>query len=132
MSYATYKGWSGEDEAAKFFDSLVAPDHHICRLGGVEKQKHVFAGDVCIVGRCNKHQFFGQKDHHDCALDPFFIEVKNQAAPNIWGSMLKAEDDAELANKAGVIGYFIKTPRNTKGERLVVMRPETLKRLLQK
>lgn len=132
MAYAQKKGWDGENEAASFFDSLVHPNHHVCRIGGVEKAKHVYAGDVCLVGHCKKHGFRAGDLDSDSVLYPYFLEVKNQARPNVWSDLAKAEDDASLAGKAGAIGYFIRTPRNTKGERLVVMRPETLRRLMGK
>ena len=141
MSYSTAKGAVGEREAAEFFDSLVKPDFHLCRIGGIEARKMVLAGDVAILLSCKKHRFRGRLDVKNCPFYDYFIEVKCQASPNIWKDMEKAEDDANLAGKIGAIGYFIKQStkkgqrggdwRNFQGKRLIVMTPEIFRKLLK-
>ena len=131
MSYASKKGYRGEEDAAEFFNKLVGPQFHVCRIGGIEKRKTVYAGDVSLVGYCKRHNFRATADERDCYLSPYFIEAKNQANPRIWQDLVKAESDARVAQKAGVILYAIKTEKNQNGERIVVMRPEILARLLQ-
>ena len=135
MSYSSQKGYKGEVEAANFFDSLVKPIHHICHIGGIESRKMVLSGDVAVLSSCKKHRFKGQFDPKECPFYDYFIEVKCQNRPNIWKDFEKAENDANLAGKWGVIGYFIKQStkkgqrggnwRNFQGKRLIVMTPET-------
>ena len=125
MSYGTHKGYIGEIESSEFFNKLVAPKFHICRVGGIEARKMVLSGDVSLLSSCRKHRFKGQIDIKECDFYDTFIEVKDQANPNIWKTINKAEDDAELAGKTDVILYVIKQKRGEKGERLIVMRPST-------
>ncbi len=131
MSQQSDKGYRGEVEAASFFDSLVSPTYHICRIGGTESKKHSFAGDVCVVNYCKPHGFAG-KAEDPCYLDRYFIEVKNQKRVDIWADMRKASDDASLAGKVGAIGYFRKAAgRGYSAEEVIVMRPETFKLLMK-
>lgn len=129
MSYSTKKGWSGEHEAAEFFNNLVKPEFHICRIGGIEFQKSVHSGDIAVLQTCKKHFFFGKRGKRECFFDNYFLEVKAQANPSVWSAMEKAEDDAELSGKVGAIGYMIKQERGGKGKRLIVMRPEVFEKL---
>lgn len=132
MSYSTKKGADGEREAAEFFNNLVKPEYHICRIGGVEFRKASYAGDISIINSCRKHGFRGQNDPTNSIFYDIFFEVKTRANPNIWKAMEKAEDDSKLSNKSGVIGYFIKQKKGEKGERLICLRPETFNRIYKR
>lgn len=132
MGYSNAKGANGEREAAEFFDKLVTPDFHLCRIGGIEARKMVLAGDVAVLSSCRKHRFQGRQDAKNCPFYDYFIEVKCQASPNIWKDMEKAGDDAELSGKIGVVGYFIRQKKGEKGKRLIVMSPETFKKMYEK
>lgn len=132
MGYNNRKGYDGEIEAADFFQTIYKDDR-IVRFGGQEFNKYSHSGDVGIVKIQKKGTtlLYAKRELEDSPLNNCFIEVKNQAKPNIWKDLKKAEDDAENAGKPHVILYTIRHEKNKKGERVIVMRPETFKYLIE-
>ncbi len=133
MSYSSQKGYSGEVEAYKFFQSIYKKDLW-ARFGGQEFSKKFNGGDIGIVPTLKKvgGMIFPDRQPHQSPIYQIFFEVKNQANPNVWGAMKKAEDDMQMFNKSDAVLYVIKHKKNERGERLVVLRPETLKMLLER
>ncbi len=106
------------------------PNFHYERWAGIETQKFSNGGDLGAVPFCQKHNYKLNGDINDCPTQNIFIEVKNRANPNIWGSMKKAEDDGEQFGKNMAILYAIKHKKGERGSRLICLRPETLKYLI--
>lgn len=106
----------------------------LVRFGGVEFNKYSHAGDVGILQHAKKGLTIehAKRNVTESPLYDVFIEVKNRANPDVWGSILKAEDDADNAGKKHVLLYAIKQERGSKGKRLICMRPETFAYLIQK
>ena len=133
MGYNNRKGYSGEMEAADFFQSIYKEDK-VVRFGGQEFQKLTHSGDIGIVKvkKVGSTLLYAQRDIEDSPLHPVFIEVKNQARPNVWQDIKKAEQDADNAGKGFTVLYVIRHEKNKKGERLVCMRPETFRYLVER
>ena len=108
MSYATQKGYHGEVEVADFLSKTFSySGFQFMRVGGPERAKRVFAGDVVLNPKTSK-------DHGDgCILKDYFIEVKRQGHINFWGDTDKARDDAKWHGKRGYILFAL---LHSKGE----------------
>lgn len=128
MSYATHKGYLGEKELESYLTDLFREfGYEFMRVGGVEKQKKVFGGDVVINPRTSKGR------GEDCVLQNILLENKRQANIRIWEDAAKARDDARWHGKHGFILFCQLQPKGEKinGRKLAVMDWETLGRLLR-
>ena len=118
MSYSTAKGSQGERECAAFLTEITGKKWE--RLGGVERNKKLRGGDVFMV----------EEGSH--FLDDYLFDAKVHAKPSIFSALDKCEMDALLWEKEGGIVYIVKQARGHKGERLVAMRPEVFKQIIEK
>jgi len=126
MSYASAKGYGGEKEVEEFLDSIFRQfGIEWMRVGGVEKKKRVFPGDVVIDPRRSKNG-------ENCVLRGYLIESKKQASVHLWRDADKARDDAAWH---GLGKYILFAQLQAKGEKvrgrkLAVMDWDTLGSLL--
>jgi hypothetical protein len=106
MSYSSSKGYDGEVQVADFLSKTFAySNYQFMRVGGPERAKKVFAGDVVINPSTSKDRGEG------CILKDYFIEVKKQGHINFWADTDKARDDAKWAGKRGYILFAILSER---------------------
>jgi len=133
MSYKSQKGKRGEYEFGEFLtEALKRWGYRFKRVGNPEKNKISLFGDVVIDKTTDRQS--------KCFLQRYFLEVKNHASPDLWAIMREAEENANKYNKHGAIAYVIKQKAKegqrggnmflNKGERLIVMMPETFKRII--
>ena len=118
MSYATDKGKIGDYDVQEFLNGIFGGfGFTFRRVGGAERTRKVFAGDVCLVPSQS------QNNIDACVLTPYFIESKRKENPRIFVDAQKARDDAKWHGKRGYILFASKQARGSKvGENeLVVM-----------
>lgn len=114
MSYASQKGYKGEREVAEFLTNVFKQwGFKFMRIGGTEKNKKIFAGDVVLDYRTDKEQ--------NCVLRDYYIEVKKQGKPNVFADYEKAKDDAEYWNKKGAIMFVIKSEKGKFDNKKIVV-----------
>lgn len=132
MAYNNKKGYDGEIEARDFFATVYSSDIWE-RIGGKEFDKKFLGGDISIVPlkKCVGGVKKPARAPEESPAYPLFVEVKNQANPNVWGVIEKAEDDMKMFGKNMAVLYAIKHKKGEVGERLVCMRPRTLKYLIE-
>lgn len=123
-AYANAKGAAGEREFAEFLTRALAKfGYTFTRVGGVEKSKVIFGGDVILSPKSTNRD-------GDCVVAEYYLESKKHAHPSVYAIFRKAEDDARWWNKKGSISYVTKQARGEKGERIIVMSPETFEKIL--
>ncbi len=116
----------GEIETASFLNERLGNlGFEFIRVGGVEKTKKIFAGDIIVSPR-------SKKDARECVLFPYFLESKKRATVNFWELSDKARDDADSSGKRGYIMFVQKQAKGEKvrDRKLVVMDWHTLAALL--
>lgn len=128
MAYANRKGYEGEKETEAFLNSFLSPlGFKFMRVGGTERNKRVFAGDVVLNPRATSSKT-------PCVLSDYFLEVKKRGTIDIWGTTDKAREDAEWWGKRGYI-LFATLQRKGEvgkgGKKLVVMDQSTFERLVR-
>jgi hypothetical protein len=127
MAYNNDKGRAGDYEVADALNQALGKfGFSFRRIGGSERARKVFAGDVCLIARESTH------DIDACILYPYFIESKKHAHPRVFEDAEKARDDARWHNKKG---YILFTQKQAAGEKvgknkLAVMDWETLMDIL--
>jgi hypothetical protein len=118
MSYASKKGWQGQNEVKDFLESIFKEfGFKFYNVTGSEKNKKVMAGDVVLD--------FKSDPDNLCLLEPYFLEAKKQGQPQVFQCYSKAQDDAISWGKRGSILFAIKQKKGTLGpgssEKIVVM-----------
>ena len=118
MSYASAKGRKGQYEVRDFLDNLFKEfGFNFISISGSEKNKKIMAGDVLLNTKSDPY--------FQCLLGDYFLEVKNQAQPNIFADLAKAQDDSYSWGKRGPILFAIKQKRGQFGpnasQKVVVM-----------
>jgi len=145
MSYASQKGYKGEREVAEFLTNVFKQwGFKFMRIGGTEKNKKIFAGDVVLDYRTDKEQNCVLRDYYievkkqgifagdvvldyrtdkeqNCVLRDYYIEVKKQGKPNVFADYEKAKDDAEYWNKKGAIMFVIKSEKGKFDNKKIVV-----------
>jgi hypothetical protein len=127
MSYASQKGAIGDYSVMEFLNGIFTQfGFTFKRVGGAERTRKVFAGDVCLVPSQS------ERDVKFCVLEPYFIESKRKENPRIFVDAAKARADAKWHGKRGYILFASKQARGSKvGEdEIVVMDRSTLEAIL--
>ena len=118
MSYASDKGKIGDYSVQDFLNEIFNTfGYTFKRVGGNERTRKVFAGDICLVPSQSEN------DVKACVLEPYFIESKRKENHRIFVDAAKARADAKWHGKRGYILFTSKQARGGKvGEdELVVM-----------
>jgi hypothetical protein len=111
MAYANDKGKAGDYDVRDCLNGAIGEAYgfHFERIGGTERSRKVFAGDVCLVAKDCK------SPPEECVLYPYFIESKKHAHPRVFEDAEKARDDARWHNKKG---YILFTQKQAQGEKV--------------